>query len=253
MAFGEEEEAFDPNGPMDDGNPIGMPEADLTHEVDVSAYVAAKRAAISSHRSQVTDTGSLPLRCPKRCLPPVRSRVVHRARPGAAGCVPAGSSTNDRDLGGGTGCTSSATGGPRPDGTAIADPDLDDLGRAQAVTAADRLELLAAPEPLAVITSPLRRCRRTAAALCERWAVDPVVDVSIAEIPVARRRCHGRAGRLAAGRGARNLGRARRAVHHVSRRRRRRIRRPSTATPWCSHTSSPSTPSSVRATATTDS
>jgi LmbE family N-acetylglucosaminyl deacetylase len=56
-AFGVEEEAFDPNGPMDDGNPIGMPEADLTHEVDVSGHVAAKRAAISSHRSQVTDTG----------------------------------------------------------------------------------------------------------------------------------------------------------------------------------------------------
>jgi broad specificity phosphatase PhoE len=63
------------------------------------------------------------------------------------------------------------------------DPDLDDLGRAQSVAAADRLELLAAPEPLAVITSPLRRCRRTAAALCERWAVSPAVDASIAEIP----------------------------------------------------------------------
>ena len=63
------------------------------------------------------------------------------------------------------------------------DPDLDDVGRAQAAAAADRLEPLAAPEPLAVITSPLRRCRRTAAALCERWAVDPDVDVSIAEIP----------------------------------------------------------------------
>jgi broad specificity phosphatase PhoE len=63
------------------------------------------------------------------------------------------------------------------------DPDLDDLGRAQAVTAADRLEPFGAPEPLAVITSPLRRCRRTAAALCERWAVSPDVDASIAEIP----------------------------------------------------------------------
>ena len=65
----------------------------------------------------------------------------------------------------------------------MSDPDLDDLGRAQAATAADRLEPLAAPEPLAVITSPLRRCRRTAAALCERWAVEPEVDGSIAEIP----------------------------------------------------------------------
>jgi broad specificity phosphatase PhoE len=63
------------------------------------------------------------------------------------------------------------------------DPDLDELGRDQATRAADRLEPLAAPEPLAVITSPLRRCRRTAAALCERWAVDAEVDASIAEIP----------------------------------------------------------------------
>jgi broad specificity phosphatase PhoE len=64
-----------------------------------------------------------------------------------------------------------------------ADPDLDDVGRAQAAAAADRLEPLGMPEPLAVITSPLRRCRRTAAELCARWAVDPDVDDSIAEIP----------------------------------------------------------------------
>ncbi len=63
------------------------------------------------------------------------------------------------------------------------DPDLDELGLTQATTAADRLEALARPEPLAVITSPLRRCRRTAAVLCERWAVSPSVDESIAEIP----------------------------------------------------------------------
>jgi broad specificity phosphatase PhoE len=63
------------------------------------------------------------------------------------------------------------------------DPDLDDLGLAQAATAADRLEALAAPEPLVIVTSPLRRCRRTAAALCERWGVDPRVEEAIAEIP----------------------------------------------------------------------
>jgi LmbE family N-acetylglucosaminyl deacetylase len=56
-AFGDEDETFDPDGPMDDGNPIGMAEAELTHEVDVSAYVSAKKKAIASHRSQVTDTG----------------------------------------------------------------------------------------------------------------------------------------------------------------------------------------------------
>jgi broad specificity phosphatase PhoE len=66
------------------------------------------------------------------------------------------------------------------------DPDLDQVGLAQAMAAADRLEILAAPGPLAVITSPLRRCRRTASALCERWEIDPGVDESIAEIPSPR-------------------------------------------------------------------
>jgi LmbE family N-acetylglucosaminyl deacetylase len=47
---------FDPNGPMDDGNPIGMPEAELTLAVDVSAYVGHKRRALAAHASQVTDT-----------------------------------------------------------------------------------------------------------------------------------------------------------------------------------------------------
>jgi LmbE family N-acetylglucosaminyl deacetylase len=51
--FGE----FDPDGPMDDGNPIGMTEAELTMVVDVSAYVGHKRRAIGAHRSQVTDSG----------------------------------------------------------------------------------------------------------------------------------------------------------------------------------------------------
>jgi broad specificity phosphatase PhoE len=64
-----------------------------------------------------------------------------------------------------------------------ADPDLDDLGRAQATSVADRLEVLAAPQPLTVVTSPLRRCRRTAAVLCERWAMSPHIDGSVAEIP----------------------------------------------------------------------
>jgi LmbE family N-acetylglucosaminyl deacetylase len=48
---------FDPTGPADDGNPFGTPEAELTHAVDVSAYVDLKRAAITCHASQVTDVG----------------------------------------------------------------------------------------------------------------------------------------------------------------------------------------------------
>ncbi len=54
-AFGPD---FDPEGPADDGNPLGMPEAELTLRVDVSAYVDRKRESIMSHVSQVTDTGA---------------------------------------------------------------------------------------------------------------------------------------------------------------------------------------------------
>jgi LmbE family N-acetylglucosaminyl deacetylase len=49
-------EEWDPNGPADDGNPFGTPEAELTHEVDVSPFVGKKRASIACHRSQVTDS-----------------------------------------------------------------------------------------------------------------------------------------------------------------------------------------------------
>jgi LmbE family N-acetylglucosaminyl deacetylase len=49
-------EEFDPNGPADDGNPLGMAESELTLSVDVTPFVAQKRASIASHRSQVTDT-----------------------------------------------------------------------------------------------------------------------------------------------------------------------------------------------------
>lgn len=47
---------FDPDAPMDDGNPMGTPEAEITLGVDVSDFVDAKRAAIAAHRSQVTDS-----------------------------------------------------------------------------------------------------------------------------------------------------------------------------------------------------
>lgn len=48
-------EEFDPDGPMDDGNPMGTPEAELTLGVDVTPYLDRKRAAIAAHRSQVSD------------------------------------------------------------------------------------------------------------------------------------------------------------------------------------------------------
>lgn len=53
---GPDDEPFDPTGPMDDGNPMGTPEAEITMRIDVSQYVAAKRAAIAAHASQVSDS-----------------------------------------------------------------------------------------------------------------------------------------------------------------------------------------------------
>ena len=50
------EDDFDPDGPMDDGNPMGLPESELTMVVDVTGFVGRKRAAIAAHRSQVTDS-----------------------------------------------------------------------------------------------------------------------------------------------------------------------------------------------------
>jgi LmbE family N-acetylglucosaminyl deacetylase len=47
---------FDPDGPMDDGNPMGTPEAELSLGVDVVDYVAQKRASIAAHGSQVSDS-----------------------------------------------------------------------------------------------------------------------------------------------------------------------------------------------------
>jgi LmbE family N-acetylglucosaminyl deacetylase len=54
-AFGPEDD-FDPDGPMDDGNPMGTPEADLTMVVDVGPFVVHTGAANAAHRSQVTDS-----------------------------------------------------------------------------------------------------------------------------------------------------------------------------------------------------
>jgi len=49
-------EDFDLTAPADDGNPFGSPESEIHLAVDVTPFVAAKRAAITCHRSQVTDT-----------------------------------------------------------------------------------------------------------------------------------------------------------------------------------------------------
>jgi LmbE family N-acetylglucosaminyl deacetylase len=50
---------FDPNGPMDDGNPLGSPEAEIGLAVDVTPFLAQKRQALAAHASQVTDIGMM--------------------------------------------------------------------------------------------------------------------------------------------------------------------------------------------------
>lgn len=55
VAAGQADRAFDPDAPMDDGNPLGTPEAEITWQVDTSAYLAQRRAALEAHRSQATD------------------------------------------------------------------------------------------------------------------------------------------------------------------------------------------------------
>lgn len=63
------------------------------------------------------------------------------------------------------------------------DPGLDELGREQAERLADRLGGSGAPTPPWLVTSPLRRCRETIAPLAARWAMTPVVDPAVAELP----------------------------------------------------------------------
>lgn len=59
------------------------------------------------------------------------------------------------------------------------DPGLDATGLAQAEAVADRLAPLG---QLALLTSPLRRTRETAAPLARRWGVAPVVEPGVGEI-----------------------------------------------------------------------
>ena len=60
------------------------------------------------------------------------------------------------------------------------DPGLDEIGRRQANDVAARLAPLG---PLPIVTSPLRRCRETAAPLGRAWKVEPGVEAAVAEIP----------------------------------------------------------------------
>ena len=57
-AIGTDVGDFDPEQPMDDGNPFGSTEDEITWRVDVSAYLQHKRASLEAHRSQATDIES---------------------------------------------------------------------------------------------------------------------------------------------------------------------------------------------------
>jgi len=64
------------------------------------------------------------------------------------------------------------------------DPGLDEVGQAQARAAAEAL--LALPEaerPTRVVSSPLRRCRETAAPFAAALGVDLIIDPMVGEIP----------------------------------------------------------------------
>jgi len=60
------------------------------------------------------------------------------------------------------------------------DPGLDELGRSQAEAVAARLAGLG---PLPILSSPLRRCQETSAALAARWGVPVTIETAVAEIP----------------------------------------------------------------------
>ena len=64
----------------------------------------------------------------------------------------------------------------------IPDPGLDDLGRTQAQAACAGLLGLADP-PRLIVTSPLKRCRETAAPFAQALGVEPAIEPRVAEIP----------------------------------------------------------------------
>jgi broad specificity phosphatase PhoE len=69
-------------------------------------------------------------------------------------------------------------------GEADEDPGLDETGRAQAEAVAERLAALPECErPVAVVSSPLRRCRETAQPLADRLGVEVRIEPAVGEIP----------------------------------------------------------------------
>jgi broad specificity phosphatase PhoE len=60
------------------------------------------------------------------------------------------------------------------------DPGLDELGQQQAHAIAQRLS---SGPPVAIVSSPLRRCRETAAPLAKTWSAHVAIETEVAEIP----------------------------------------------------------------------
>lgn len=72
-------------------------------------------------------------------------------------------------------------------GEADEDPGLDEAGRAQAEAARDHLlSLPPAERPKRVVSSPLRRCRETAAPTAEALGLEVEIDPAVGEIPTPR-------------------------------------------------------------------
>lgn len=63
-----------------------------------------------------------------------------------------------------------------------ADPGLSERGRAQAEAAAEEMDKRAS-QKLSILSSPLLRCRETAAPLARSWKIDPIIEPRVAEIP----------------------------------------------------------------------
>ena len=63
-----------------------------------------------------------------------------------------------------------------------ADPGLDALGRSQAEALAEKVKTLIG-EPVAIYSSPLKRCQQTATPLATAWGVTPQIEAGVGEIP----------------------------------------------------------------------
>lgn len=59
VAAGVSDSTWNPDLPMDDGNPLGTPEAELHWAVDVTPWLGVKRAALAAHASQASDAGAM--------------------------------------------------------------------------------------------------------------------------------------------------------------------------------------------------